>query len=93
MKTVINLKTDVDVKRQAQEVAKQLGIPLSTVINAYLKEFIIAKEFKISLSPIPSESLKKALREVDKDIVDGKNMTSAFTSAKEMDAFLDEACE
>jgi len=43
MKTVLNIKTDVDVKKQAQEIARQIGLPLSTVVNAYLKEFIQKK--------------------------------------------------
>ena len=38
MKTMINIKADKEVKESAQRVAAELGLPLSTVINAYLKE-------------------------------------------------------
>jgi len=40
MKTVLNIKTDVEVKERAQALAKHLGIPLSTIVNANLKAFI-----------------------------------------------------
>lgn len=39
-KTVINVKTDKDLKNKAQKLAKNLGLPLGTVINAYLREFV-----------------------------------------------------
>lgn len=39
MKTVINIRTDPEVKHRAQKAAKAIGIPLSTIINAYLKQF------------------------------------------------------
>ena len=39
-KTVLNVKTDKDVKEKAQHVAKELGLPLSTVVNAFLKAYL-----------------------------------------------------
>ena len=51
MKTILNVKTDKDVKAKAQHVAKQLGLPLSTIINAFLKEFIRTKAILFSLNP------------------------------------------
>ena len=51
MKTMINIKTDKEVKENAQKIARELGLPLSTVINAYLKEFIRDREVSFSLEP------------------------------------------
>ena len=48
MKTLLNVKTDKDVKEKAQKIAKGIGLPLSSVINAYLKEFIRSKEVTFS---------------------------------------------
>jgi antitoxin component of RelBE/YafQ-DinJ toxin-antitoxin module len=39
MKTaVVNFKTDDATKSKAQAVARQIGIPLSNLLNAYLSE-------------------------------------------------------
>ena len=39
MKTaILNVKVDEQVKKQAQAVAGSFGIPLSTLVNAYLIE-------------------------------------------------------
>lgn len=40
MKTMINIKTDVKIKKEAQKIAKQMGLPLSTIINAQLRRLI-----------------------------------------------------
>ncbi len=40
MKTILNVKTEVAVKRDAQKLAYELGLSLSTVVNAYLRQFI-----------------------------------------------------
>jgi len=50
-KTLLNVKTDTDVKEEAKRISKELGIPLSTIFNAYLKEFIRDREVRFSLEP------------------------------------------
>lgn len=49
MKTVLNVKTDKEVKEQARQVAEELGLPLSSVVNALLKQFIRDREISFSL--------------------------------------------
>ena len=51
MKTVLNVKTDKDVKEKAQALAKHMGIPLSTIVNAHLKAFIASGEFTVTREP------------------------------------------
>ena len=36
--TTLNLRINPDVKRKAEEVLSQLGIPMSTAIDIYLKQ-------------------------------------------------------
>src|SRR3989344_6474301 len=43
MKTVITLKADKEVKESAQKVAAELGLTLSAVVNASLKQFVREK--------------------------------------------------
>ena len=86
---MINIKTDKDIKIQAQKVAKELGLPLGTVLNAYLREFIRTKKASFSIPPQMTPRLEKIISRVEKDIKLGRNLSPAFTSAKEMDDYLD----
>jgi addiction module RelB/DinJ family antitoxin len=88
MKTVINIKTDKEVKRDAQKIASDLGFSLSAVINAYLKQFVRNKEVYFGVIPHMSSSLEKLLGEVEKDINNKRNISSAFSSKKEIDKHL-----
>ena len=62
-KTIINIKTEKSLKRAAQETAEELGVPLSTAINAFLKQFVRDKEITFSVN-IPNAETKRALLEV-----------------------------
>ena len=89
MKTMINIKTDKDIKVKAQKVAKELGLPLGTVLNAYLREFIRTKKASFSIVPTMTPKLEKLISQVEKDIKLGRNLSPVFTSAKDMDDYLD----
>lgn len=39
-KTIMNIKVSKTLKREAQELAAEIGIPLSTVVVANLKDFV-----------------------------------------------------
>ena len=96
---MINIKADREVKIKAQKVAKYLGIPLSLVINNYLRDFIRTKEVHFSLNrdtlPLGTPegvlrpSVKRRLARIHNDIVAGRNVSPAFHIAEEMDRYLD----
>ena len=97
-KVIINIKADREVKRKAQKIAAGLGVPLSLVINNYLRDFIRTKEVRFSLRDTlqlgtPEGVLKPAaarrLARIHKDVVAGRNLSPAFLSAAEMDIYLD----
>ncbi len=89
MKILINIKADKEVKEKAQKLAKEFGFPLSTIINASLKQFIRNRELHFSLTPKMSPRLEKILGVVERDIGTKKNMSPVFSSAKKMDNYLD----
>ncbi len=91
-KTVLNVKTDVEVKREAQKLAKAMGLPLSTVVNAQLKRFINERRFEIRAPLIPSTSLKKIIAQAKKDWQTGhrKAFSPAFDNADDAIAWLNE---
>ena len=48
--TVVSAKIDPQTKKEAMATAESLGVPLSIVIKAFLKQFIRTKEFTFSLA-------------------------------------------
>lgn len=86
---MINIKTDREVKEKAQEIAKELGLPLSSVVNAYLKEFVRERTVRFSVEPQVRAEVGKLLRQASKDYKSRKNIAGPFKTAKEMDAYLD----
>ena len=89
MKTVINIKADKDVKDQAFATAKEMGLPLSTIINAFLKRFINEKSVTFVAPLRPTKYLEKRLKQAFKDIKAGKNLSPMFVDMKKADAYLD----
>lgn len=88
MKTLINIKADVDVKRKAQKAAKELGIPLSTIVNAYLKQFGREQRVNFVVPLRPNKSTAKLLRRASEDYRKKRNISPAFSMMKGMDTYL-----
>lgn len=62
--TILNIKTDPKVKDQAKKVASNLGLSLSGVLNAYLRQFIRTRSVYFSLNEEkPSPYLLAAIKE------------------------------
>ena len=84
MKTIINIKTDKEIKKKAKEVAADLGFSLSAVINAYLKQFVRNKEVYFGLAPHMSPELEKLLGKVEVDIKKNKNISPLISPEDEL---------
>jgi len=89
MKTVINIKVEKEVKENAQLITKELGISLSDVVNASLRNFIKTREVHFSAVPQMTEELESLLEKVEKDIIEKKNMSDPFSSPEEINRYLD----
>jgi addiction module RelB/DinJ family antitoxin len=85
-KTVLNVKTDVEVKREAQKLAKKIGVPLSTIVNAQLKQFIAERRIEFVEPLVPSAYLTKTLEKAEK--ATEKQYSPVFNSSKEAIAWL-----
>jgi len=84
IKTVINIKTEKNVKTHAQKLAKEMGFSLSAIINAYLKQFLRNKEVYFTITPKMSPELENLLNKVEFDIQRNKNISRIFSSQKEI---------
>jgi len=70
----ITIKTDSQIKAQAQQVAKQLGVSLNAVLTDLLKQFIKTKAItgKAPTDEIPNAYFKKMVKKARADRLAGK---------------------
>ena len=71
-KTLITVKTDKILKQAAQELAAEIGVPLGTLINSFLKQFVRNKEVNFSVSYKPTEYLKRVIAESEEEYARGE---------------------
>ena len=83
MKTLLNIKVDKAEKEKAQQIAAQIGVPLSTIMNAQLREFIRTREFSISLDPVLKPEVERELLKVSKEYHSGKGRKVKFVVSGE----------
>ena len=89
MKTaIVNFKTDDATKAKAQAVAKQIGIPLSNLLNAYLYELASTGSVHFTASEPMTEEMEKAIEQAEKEIAAGE-VSGPFKTLEEMFAHLD----
>lgn len=86
---VINIKIEPDVKTQAQLVARQFGISLSGLINAYLKQLVRTKKVEFTLEEEPTENLMRVLMLAKNEIKKGK-ISPKFTTSQDAIKWLNE---
>ena len=77
------IKTDKALKVKAQKLAKEMGLPLGTLVNNYLKTFVIERQV-IFTAPIPNKATIRAIEQSRRDRKTGKNMSGPFDSVKEL---------
>ncbi|MBI5134822.1 hypothetical protein HZA86_01125 [Candidatus Uhrbacteria bacterium] len=87
-KTVLNVKIDKVLKTKAQRLAHDVGVPLSIIVNAQLKQFVREKRLTLGEPFTMSEELERALGPIDRDIKKGRNMSKGFTDVNKMIEYL-----
>ncbi len=88
MKTLINIKADPEVKLRAQKIAEEIGIPLSTIINAYLKQLTREKMINFAVPLRPNKKTARLIRKADEDFKKGLNVSPVFDNAEDAIAYL-----
>ena len=88
MKTLISIKTDVAVKRGVQKIAKEFGIPVSTIVNAYFKGLLRERRIDFALPLRPNKKTAALIQRAREDYKKGINISPIFENAEEMDAYL-----
>jgi len=88
MKTILNVKVDVEAKAKAKEIALEMGVPLSTIINAQLREFIRTREFSVKMEPELKPEVEKDLIRMVREYEKDPSVAYSFNSAKDAIKFL-----
>ena len=65
---ILNVRTDTATKNAAQRAAREIGVSLSTVINARLREFAAYPRIEL----VPNARTRRAIDAVRKEIKEGK---------------------
>jgi len=86
---IVITKTDPEIKEEAQRIAKKLGISLSSLVNAYLKQIVRTRKVEFTLEEEPSEYLVKTIKQAAENYRNGRT-SPAFTNAKDAIKYLDE---
>ena len=88
--TSLHIKIEANIKREAQKTASDLGLSLSAVTKALLKEFVRSKRLAVGGSErpeIPNARLRKSLQQSEEDIKAGR--TIKFKNVNEAIAYID----
>jgi antitoxin component of RelBE/YafQ-DinJ toxin-antitoxin module len=86
--TTFSLKTKKQVKDLAQLRARQLGVPLGTLVNAFLREFGQTGEVRFAVAEPLSPELARRIADMQAEVARGDTY-GPFT-LPEAEKFLDE---
>ena len=84
----ITVKIDAKVKTNAQKLAKDLGLSLSTIIENKLREVVRERQVIFRDDLVPNAALAKQLDQAEEDIKNNIHQSPAFDTAEEAIAYL-----
>lgn len=71
-KTTMSFKINKTLKIRAQETAKSIGIPLSTLINAYLNDMVATGRVEFTASEKMTPQMERIIEQVETEIAKGE---------------------
>jgi addiction module RelB/DinJ family antitoxin len=83
MKTQVNLKIDSNIKESAQRRAAELGLSLSSVVNATLSQFARTGKLELSTAPQMTPHLEELVVEARNEYLAGKT-SGPFSTANDL---------
>jgi addiction module RelB/DinJ family antitoxin len=89
MKTLLNVKIEENVKKEAKIIAQDFGLSMSALVNALLRQVIREKCLDLFVAPKPSKKLETLLKKMERDIQRSQNLSPKFSTGKKAIAYLD----
>ena len=75
MTTTLTIKTEKKLRDDAKRVAGSLGIPLTTAVNAMLKQFVRDRRLVLEEEcPFPSHAPNAETRKAMREVIERKNL-------------------
>jgi len=85
--TTMSFKIDKAVKERAKSTAESIGIPLSTVITIFLKDFAATGRLEVTAAEDMTPQTERIIEKFREEIAHG-NVSPVFSSAKEAEKYL-----
>jgi addiction module RelB/DinJ family antitoxin len=88
--TSLHMKIEPDFKKEAQKTADELGLSLSAVVKALLKQFIRTKRLTVGVNErqeIPNARTRQVMKQAEEDMKAGQ--VTSFASIQDALAYLD----
>ena len=86
---VVTTKLDPQTKKDAMKIAEELGMPLSVVIKAFLKQFIRTKSVAFNArDEEPNDYLKSVMKQAEENWKKG-NHSPTFETGEDAVAWLE----
>lgn len=82
--TILNIKTDKKLKENAKKVASKIGVPLSTVVNSFLKQFVRDEEVTFSSKSYQMTPYLESLVEEARKERKNKKESEYFSNVKDL---------
>lgn len=79
MDTTITIKTNSNLRNEAKKLAEKLGITLTAIINATLRQFVQERKFTVSEYEMPTKKKMAFLEKISKEMDEGKNSAGPFS--------------
>lgn len=85
--TLVNIRIDEDLKRNMEEICKELGITISAAFNIFAKKVVREKRipFEVSIDPFYSIDNINAIKKSLKQLNEGKVVLKSMEELKEME--------
>jgi antitoxin component of RelBE/YafQ-DinJ toxin-antitoxin module len=81
-KAILNVKTDPDTKQQLQEFAAELGVPVSVIMNAQIKQMLRDRKVVLSTELEPTTYLIAIMNQVEQDLKTNSNITHTYSKVE-----------
>jgi addiction module RelB/DinJ family antitoxin len=81
IKTVMTIKTDKSLRDSARMVTDELGIPLGTAINAFLRQLVRERGLHLSSTLQPTTYLQSVIVTAEAEYAAGKTRSADGVSA------------
>ena len=83
-KSIINIKVNKSLKIEAQQLADEIGVPLTTVLTASLKEFVRSRSLTVSAFPRLKIEIERELGDAINDYRKGINISETLSDTNQV---------